>query len=321
MATVRPARTSARGPGGACRAACGLCPDARTRDGLTAGTATRSLSALRGVGRGDRAVRPGVRTGPGERPDDAPPAQRKWMGEHPRWPSSSCVAAHFGSWSKALQAAGLSARCLTFEDSVADRVEEAWRLATAGHTIREIANQLGVSVSSVHNYLRARTCPECGGPVPSPLRRALHRLHRSRCRRSRVRGLGRPCATRSAPGPTSTAARRAITNGPRRARDPAGGRPRARAGRARRWSATSIATIRIRGTRRWRRRARSIRFRRWSDDAIRVGARRLLDAHRPSADGRRPAGTPDWHGPTASTLRRRYGSVERAWQALGPVPA
>jgi hypothetical protein len=50
----------------------------------------------------------------GERADQAGGAQRKWMREHPRWPSSSCVAAHFGSWSAALDAAGLPARKLTF---------------------------------------------------------------------------------------------------------------------------------------------------------------------------------------------------------------
>lgn len=38
----------------------------------------------------------------GERPAEAGIAQRKWMAEHPRWPSSSCAAAHFGSWSAAV---------------------------------------------------------------------------------------------------------------------------------------------------------------------------------------------------------------------------
>lgn len=71
----------------------------------------------------------------------------KWMDEHPRWPSSSCVAAHFGSWSAALAAAGLPARRLTFETSVADRVTSARRLADGGMTIRAIARALGVSRS------------------------------------------------------------------------------------------------------------------------------------------------------------------------------
>ena len=63
----------------------------------------------------------------------------------------------------------------------------------------------------------------------------------------------------------------------------------------------------------------AIRFRRWSDDAIRSAlAAYWARTGRPlTADDVRVA---DWRGPTASTLRRRYGSVERAWQALGPVP-
>ena len=101
------------------------------------------------------------------------------MREHPHWPSSSCVAAHFGSWTKALQAGGLIERCLQFEESVAERVEIAWRLRFEGHRVPVIADQLGVSVSTVHNYLRAGSCPQCGGPVASPRARALHRVHRA----------------------------------------------------------------------------------------------------------------------------------------------
>lgn len=104
----------------------------------------------------------------GERPATAGFAQRKWMSEHPRWPSSSCVTTHFGSWSAALAAAGLPARRLTFESSVAERVEAARRVAQTGLTLPAIAQALEVSVSSVNNYLRARQCPGCGGPVTSP---------------------------------------------------------------------------------------------------------------------------------------------------------
>src|SRR6201996_6498284 len=79
----------------------------------------------------------------GERPDAAGRAQHKWMDEHPRWPSSSCVAAHFGSWSAAVAAAGLPARKLTFDSSVADRVTTARRLARGGMTGGAIARSLG----------------------------------------------------------------------------------------------------------------------------------------------------------------------------------
>jgi AcrR family transcriptional regulator len=104
----------------------------------------------------------------GERPEQASEAQRRWMREHPRWPSSSCVARHFGSWSVALEEAGLEARRLTFPTTVAERVLAARELAATGHGLSEIANRLGVSRSSAYNYLSARDCPGCGSPLPSP---------------------------------------------------------------------------------------------------------------------------------------------------------
>ncbi len=51
---------------------------------------------------------------------------------------------------------------------MADRVHTARRLAASGVSVREIALALGVSRSSIHNYLQARFCPECGGPVTNP---------------------------------------------------------------------------------------------------------------------------------------------------------
>ena len=81
----------------------------------------------------------------GEQPYDAGSAQRKWMREHPYWPSSSCVANHFGSWSKGLAAAGLIERAREFDDSVAERVATARQLRAAGCSVRAIAQQLGVS--------------------------------------------------------------------------------------------------------------------------------------------------------------------------------
>ncbi|WP_028067467.1 homing endonuclease associated repeat-containing protein [Solirubrobacter soli] len=104
----------------------------------------------------------------GERPGRAGESQRRWMREHPRWPSSSCVARHFGSWSEALEQAGLEARRLTFPTTVSERVLAARALAEAGHGLSEIARRLGVSRSSAYNYLCARDCPGCGAPLPSP---------------------------------------------------------------------------------------------------------------------------------------------------------
>jgi hypothetical protein len=255
----------------------------------------------------------------GERPDAAAPAQRKWMNEHPQWPSSSCVAAHFGSWGEALRAAGLSARSLTFEDAVADRVEAAWRLAASGYPIRAIADQLGVSVSTVHNYLRARTCPECGGPVPTP------RAER--------------CITCTAHVPTvqSPWTRDTVRNAVRAWTEEHGRPPRyhewtpsrSRPGRweaeSPRWPSAAVvcdlyrdrpdpwnAALADAGA--------AVGFRRWSDEAIRfaLAAYWTRSGRPPTAEDLR---TSEWRGPTVSTLRRRYGSVERAWQALGPAPA
>src|SRR5262245_48067581 len=104
----------------------------------------------------------------GERNAVTTSAQRKWMADHPRWPSSSCVRTHFESWSAALEAADLPARRLTFETTTAERVEAARRLAARGLAPSAIAAELGVSVSSVGNYLRARACPGCAGPITSP---------------------------------------------------------------------------------------------------------------------------------------------------------
>ena len=302
MATVRPARTSAPGRAALAPPPAGYAPMRHPgrphrwdRDSI--------LDALRTGSR-----RPGVAPASGlvrGAPDDAPPAQRKWMGEHPRWPSSSCVAAHFGSWSKALQAAGLSRRVLTFEESVAERVEAAWRMAAAGQTIRAIADQLGVSVSSVHNYLRARTCPDCGGPVPARWPRAASPAPRI-CRPFSARGHPRPCATRFSPGLEEH------------------GRPptyhewtpsRTRPGRweaeSPRWPSAAVVCDVYRdradpGTRRSPMPASlSVPALERRCDPLR--ARCLLDAHRPAADGRATS-EPDGTGRPRARWRR-YGSV------------
>lgn len=104
----------------------------------------------------------------GEHASRAGTAQRKWMREHPRWPSSSRVAAHFGSWSAALREAALPARVLTFPTTVPERVLAARTLAAEGCSPKEIASRLGVSRASAYNYLQARDCPDCGAPVTAP---------------------------------------------------------------------------------------------------------------------------------------------------------
>ncbi len=255
----------------------------------------------------------------GEQPDAARPAQRKWMTEHPRWPSSSCVAAHFGSWGKALQAGGMSARCLTFEESAAERVAHAWRLAAAGYTIRTIADQLGVSVSSVHNYLRARSCPDCGGPVPSPLaeRCIACTAHLPTVARAWTREAVRDaiCAWTDERGRPPTY----------REWTPSRSRPGRWEAESPRWpSAAVVCDVYREHANPWNAALADagarVRFRRWSDDAIRsaLAAYWTRTGRPPTADD---VGAPGWYGPAASTLRRRYGSVEGAWRALAPAPA
>ncbi len=254
----------------------------------------------------------------GERPHHAPAGQRKWMREHPYWPSSSCVANHFGSWGKALRAAGLLKRAHEFEDRVAERIQTACRLRARGHRIRAIAEDLGVSVSTVHNYLSAGVCRQCGGPVASP-------------RAERCIGCTATEAT-----VTRTWTRDAVRSAIREWTEEHGSSPsyhewtpsRSFPGvweaESPRWPSAAVvcdtyddylnpwnAALVDAGA--------PVRFRRWSDDAIRAA---LADFW--THTGRPPSmtdlDTDDWSGPTANTLRRRYGGTERAWAILGPVP-
>jgi hypothetical protein len=254
----------------------------------------------------------------GERPERANVAQRKWMREHPRWPSSSCVTLHFGSWSRALEHAGLPARCLTFEEPVAERVQTAARMAAAGHGARAIAEHLGVSVSTVYNYLAARTCPQCGGPVASP--RATR------------------CASCTASEPTigrgwSREAVRATIRDWFAAhgvyptyRDwtPSRARPGRWEADSPRWpSAAVVCELYREHEDPWNAALADAgatpRLRRWHDAAIRAALASFW-----TRTGRRPRvadlQTPAWDGPSLRTIIRRYGDLERAWQALGPVP-
>jgi hypothetical protein len=254
----------------------------------------------------------------GEQPHNAQAAQRKWMREHPYWPSSSCVAAHFGSWSKALHAAGLTTRSLAFEDSVAERVKTARRLRGDGHAIRAIADQLGVSVSTVNNHLSAGRCPQCGGPVASP-----------RAERCIACTAHEPTIQRAW---TRESVREAIREwGAEHGRPPSyhqwtpsRSSPGVWEAESPRWPSAAVvcdayddhlnpwnAALLDAGA--------AVRFQRWSDDAIRATLAEFW-----TRTGRVPAPadlrTSSWHGPTATTLRRRFGSLGRAWDALGPVP-
>jgi len=255
----------------------------------------------------------------GERPGAASAAQRKWMREHPYWPSSSCVAAHFGTWSKALEAARLPARKLSFEDTAAERIQTACRLRREGHRIRAIAERLGVSISTVHNYLSAGICPQCGGPVASP------RAER--------------CLSCTAPEPTIQRAwtregvRKAIrdwTDQHGRAPSyhewtPSRSFPGVWEAESPRWpSAAVVCDVYADYRSPWNAAlvdaGAPVRFRRWSDDAIRAALAEFW-----TRTGRPPVPadlhTTSWHGPTSRTLRRRYGGLAKAWDTLGPVPS
>jgi Homing endonuclease associated repeat len=254
----------------------------------------------------------------GERPQSAAPAQRKWMREHPRWPSSSCVANHFGSWSRALQAANLPARCLTFQDSVSERVETAWRLASAGYTLQAIADQLEVSVSSVNNYLRAHACPDCGGPVTNP--------RATRCRTCTAHEPTTPRAWKR-DGVREAIREWQLEHGrPPRYHEwtPSRTEPGRWEAESPRWpSAAVVCELYCEHGDPWNAAladaGAEIRFRRWSDDAIRAALAGFWarTARAPEAADLR---TEAWQGPTAPTIRRRYGTIERAWDLLGPVP-
>jgi hypothetical protein len=254
----------------------------------------------------------------GERPGEAGHSQRKWMREHPRWPSSSCVAGHYGSWSAGLQAAQLPARRLTFDSSVAERVHDARRLSAAGLSARRISVLLGVSVSRVHDYLHARDCPDCGGPVTNPTA--------DRCSACVV---GQATVSRAW---TREDVRAAI----RRWQAECGAAPsyrdwtpsRQSPGRweaeSPQWPSAAVvcelyryrpdpwnAALRDAGA--------AVRMRRWSDESVRSALAGFW-----VQTGRAPRwpdlADAEWQGPHSVTLRRRYGGVAAAWNALGPAP-
>ena len=258
----------------------------------------------------------------GERPGEAGRAQRKWMLEHPRWPSSSCVSAHFGSWSAALDAADLPVRRLTFESSVSERVEAARRLAVSGLSPREISGLLGVSVSSVHNYIRARDCPDCGGPVTNP--------HAARCAACAVR---HPTVTRAWSRVDVRAAIRAwqAEHGrPPSYRDwtPSRASPGRWEAESPRWPSAAVVCALYRSRPNpWNSAlidaGADVRFQRWSDDSVRSAlAGFWIETGRPPHDA--DLRGPDWHGPRPAAdppapLRQPRYRVEPA--RTGPASA
>ena len=254
----------------------------------------------------------------GQRPARAGAGQRKWMREHPRWPSSSCVAAHWGSWGAALDAAGLPARKLTFESSVADRVDAARRLSARGVGPKQIAGLLNVSVSSVHNYLRAGMCPDCGGPVTNPSARRCAGCAGQEPTIARV-------WTRETVRAAIRAWRRQHGSAPTcREWTPSRRHPGRWEAESPRWPSAAVVCD-LYGDRHdpWNAALLDAgadpRVRRWSDEAVRSALAGFWVQH-----GRRPQ-TPDllgdgWRGPHPATIRRRYGGAEAAWSKLGPVP-
>ena len=88
----------------------------------------------------------------------------RWEREHPRWPSTGTVRKHCGGWTDALYEAGVGSAPVE-RLPLAERVEAARRLAADGLGRGEVAELLEVSRSSVNRYLRARRCPDCGGPA------------------------------------------------------------------------------------------------------------------------------------------------------------
>jgi hypothetical protein len=252
----------------------------------------------------------------GERPGRAGAAQLKWMREHPRWPSSSCVADHFGTWSAALERAALPVRRLTYPTTVAERVLTARELAARGRGAAEIADRLGVSPATVRNYLQARDCPGCGEPMPSP--------GAERCRECTRH---EPTVTRVWTRAEVARAIRAWTaehGAPPRYRDWTPGRCAAWAAESPRWPSAAVVAALYRGRADpWNAALRAAGAAphgcRWPDAAVRAAlAGFWARAGRPPEPADLAA--PDWSGPSRETLRRRYGGVVAAWELLGPAP-
>ncbi len=251
----------------------------------------------------------------GERPERAGEAQRKWMREHPRWPSSSRVAARFGTWSAALREAALPARDLTFPTTVAERVRRGARAGGRGA-------RAGGDRRAARRLARERVQLPAGPRLPGlraaddrPARLALPRVHAPRAdRRARLDAVRRRWR-RSAPGRRSAGARRATASGRPTARSPAAGRPSPRAGRAPRSSARCSAT----GTRRWTPPACCRACAAGTTRAVRV-ALSAFWAREGRAPKRADVSDPRWAGPSLQTLSPPLRRPRRRLGTLGPVP-
>jgi hypothetical protein len=100
---------------------------------------------------------------------------RRRVAAAPRWPCPTTVRRYFGSWSAGLEQAGLRpGRLAPWELNLSERVATARRLAANGLRASEIAQCLGVSVSTVRKYRQARVCPGCHGPLVTPSARNCH---------------------------------------------------------------------------------------------------------------------------------------------------
>ena len=252
----------------------------------------------------------------GERPGRAGDAQRKWMREHPRWPSSSCVADHFGTWSAALERAALPARRLTYGSTVAERVLRARELAARGYGAADIAARIQVSPATVRNYLRARDCPGCGHPLPTPAAERCRECTRHEPTVARVWTRAEVLAALR----EWTAAHGA----PPRYRDWTPGRGAVWEAESPRWPSAAVVAALYRGRADpWNAALRDAgaapHGRRWDDAAVR-GALAAFWAHAGRPPRPADVAAPGWPGPSRETLRRRYGGVDPAWARLGPAP-
>ena len=227
---------------------------------------------------------------------------RLWAASHPRWPSTATVVRHFGTWNKALSAAGLPLRRPPTVPAAgrAERIELAQRLAGGHLSGAEIAAILDVSPRTVRAYLGAGRCVECGTYVVT----AVERCPLCAARRARP-----PARTRD----EVLAAIRAWTRET--------GRPPVQtdwpSANGARWPSYMTVTTHF-GTWRAAVEAAGLRPNRrlWSREEIVEALRHWTREH-----GRPPRQHELVYGasglPTAHTIRRRFGSYAAALEAAG----